>query len=116
LSKLSKYATKDQLVREGLDELDVNAKSELDGTDDDLDDDLDDAELEIESGIEDQQEMKNDNDNYGIKNISDQLNGMVEHWFKLTQSVSPEKKESFLKLGDRLSELSDILQSEFMDG
>lgn len=109
MKDLLKSGSKTQLVQEGLDELDLNAKEELDGEEIDLDA----AEADIDVGIEKQDiEEKN---GYDIRNISDQLDGMIEHWFELAQKINPEKKESFLKLGDRLSELSDVLKTEFID-
>lgn len=114
---MSRYETKDLLVQEALDELDISAKSELDGIeeDDELEDDLDGVETDIDVGIEDAPKIETQENDYGIKNISDQLDGMIEHWFEIAQSVPAKKKEAFLKLGDRLSELSDVLQSEFLD-
>lgn len=52
---------------------------------------------------------------FTVNNVKDQLNGMVEKWFQLAQDMDPAKKESFLKLGDRLSEITDVIESEFMN-
>lgn len=118
LNELSRYRPKSRsALKEALDELDINAKEELDGKDldTDLEVDMDPVESELESGLKDREKPQESNNDYGIKNISDQLDGMIEHWFQIAQNIDPSKKESFLKLGDRLSELSEVLKAEFID-
>lgn len=110
MKTLSRLRSKAQFLQEALNDLDSNAKQELDG-----DTNLDATEADIDIGIKEKPEVEEEND-YGIKNISDQLDGMVKHWFDIAQDIEPNKKESFLKLGDRLSELSDVLKTEFIDG
>lgn len=120
MSELSKLKSKKQsTLREALDELDLSAGEELDGHD--LEDSIDvsgddQIESDLEGGIEKPSiEQSNNDSGYQITNVSEQLDGMVEHWFQLTQNVPANKKEAFLKLGDRLSELNDVLKSEFLD-
>jgi len=117
------------VLQEKLDELDLAAKEELDGIEDDIDNELepDENELDLESDVD---KIESDIDNiqdpqkpemsnrqeYDLSHVTSQLDGMVEHWFKLAENMEPEKKENFLKLGERLSEIADVLQSEFLNG
>lgn len=105
-------------LRENLDELDLSAKEELDGVEDDLDleDDLDPVESDMDNIQEPERPESNNKQEYNINQVTAQLDGMVEHWFKLAQNMEPNKKEDFLKLGDRLSEISEILNAEFVNG
>lgn len=119
-------------LSEEIEEIDNLAKNELDGN-------LSDEELNLDLGIdkselndaknEPDDETKNiddtnpadsieapvQEDGYQISNVRDQLNGMVEKWFQLAKNLDPSKKEAFLKLGDRLSEITDVIESEFMN-
>lgn len=122
MNELSKSKSKKRsTLQEALDELDLSAGEELDGHDLDLNLDdqdigeVDKIESDLESGIEEPAIEQSDNTGYQVRNVSEQLDGMVEHWFKLAQRMPANKKESFLKLGDRLSELSDVLKAEFLD-
>lgn len=53
-------------------------------------------------------------EDYTLSQAADQLAGIVDHWFRFTQKLKPEQKDTFLKLGDRLSELYDVLRAEFL--
>jgi hypothetical protein len=53
-------------------------------------------------------------DGYTIRNVHDQLNGIVNNWFQFAVNMKPEEKEKFLALGERLSEITDIVKTEFM--
>jgi len=53
-------------------------------------------------------------EDYTLSQAADQLAGIVDHWFRFTQKLKPEQKDAFLKLGDRLSELYDVLRTEFL--
>lgn len=98
---------------EALDDVDKHAKEELDGLDLDLNanPEAEDTEKDIEVDIEAPPEPTN---GYTLQNVSDQLNGMIEKWFQLASEMPPEKKEKFLKLGDRLDEITNVIRSEFM--
>ena len=138
MNNLYQYKTKGlSALQEGLDELDLSAKEELDGIEDELDSDMgiesdidkdpdvDDMDIEsdvdqIETDMDDIQrperpETSNPQE-YNVNHVVSQLDGMVEHWFKLAQEMEPDKKENFLKLGERLSEITDVLNSEFLNG
>ena len=115
LNSLSNYSKKSRLVIEKeLDELDIQASKDIEDVDIDSSGDLDQVEFDIDSDKE-PEEVKTVNDDYSIKNVSDQLDGMIKQWFELAQNLSAEKKEPFLKLGDRLSELTEILKTEFLN-
>ena len=117
LNKLHQYTTNELLLRESLDELDLSAKEELDGIDDlDLEDDLDPIESDMDNVQKPERPDSNNKQEYNLSQVSAQLDGMVEHWFKLAQNVDSDQKEDFLKLGDRLSEIAELLNSEFVNG
>lgn len=52
-------------------------------------------------------------DGYNINNVKDQLQGMVDNWFRFTIDMTPEGKEKFLMLGERLAEILNIINTEF---
>lgn len=52
---------------------------------------------------------------YNLQHVTSQLEGMVDHWFDLSQSLDASKKEAFLKLGDRLYEIINVIRTEFTD-
>ena len=107
-------------LREGLDELDLSAKEELDGVESDLDqdleNDLDPIEADLDTMERPERPESSGSQEYSVNHVVSQLDGMVDHWFKLAQNVQPEQKENFLKLGERLSEIVAVLQSEFSNG
>lgn len=57
--------------------------------------------------------QKNANSGYTLGNVSSQLDGIVKNWFQFAVSMQPDEKERFLALGERLSEISDLIKSEF---
>jgi hypothetical protein len=87
------------------------------------DPEIEDPEIEnqeIENQEIENQEIENQDGSktasgYSLKNVNDQLEGMVNKWFKLAQNYEGDQREAFLKLGDRLSEISDVLESEFIE-
>ena len=80
-------------------------------TDDiETDDILDLGSVESDEPIEGQEKQ-----GFTIQHARDQLNGMVSRWFEIAKSISPEKREPFLKLGDRISEIIDVIESEFLN-
>lgn len=131
---------KKSLVLEA-EELDSKAKEELDGIDLDSELDIDDGELdqenleiddnedEVDINLEDEADIdinssetdvdlppaQQNNQDYNLGNVRDQLNGMIEKWFQLAKTLDPNKKDPFLKLGDRLSEITDVIESEFIN-
>lgn len=116
---MSRSTTRTRLVlEEELDELDLQASKELEGLDDEdnnLENDLNQIETDLDSGLDEPNKINKNNNEYGLKNVSDQLDGMIKQWFKLTQNLPAEKKEPFLKLGDRLSEITEVLKVEFLN-
>ena len=110
----------DKLAKEELDGVDLKNDTENDNTDIfDLDITNKDPELNQE------QDKKPDNpvplessseSGYNLNDVKYQLKGMIEKWFKLAQNIDPNKKEAFLKLGDRLSEIASVISSEFING
>ena len=52
-------------------------------------------------------------DGFTLSNVSGQIDGMVKNWFKFAVNLDPEKKEKFLALGERLSEISDMIKKDF---
>jgi hypothetical protein len=134
-SKLGTSFLREQSLDNSLEDIDKSAKEELDGTDP-LEAELDggeelEAELDIEGDGEEEIDIEQDvsvdapspeelqdnkqNQEYDLNHVTSQLNGMVERWFKLAQPMDPSKKEQFLKLGDRLSEIVEVIESEFMN-
>lgn len=83
------------LLEEALGDIDNSAKEELDGFDN-------------------VNELNVTNDGYDLNDVINQLNGMINKWFKLASSMSEEKKSNFLKLGDRLDEITKVLETEFI--
>lgn len=116
-------------VTEALNDLDIKAKEELDGSDledeldqelegaSEVDQELEDIEPEVDAvdmdEIPEPPESDQPRQGYDLNNVVDQINGMIEKWFQLAQGIDPSRKESFLKLGDRLSEIVDVIESEF---
>ena len=117
LSHLGQYSGKrSSLLKEALGDLDNNAKLELDGPDELGPDELELGDTEDIVDVEDVPEPPKSiaAQGYSLQNVADQLNGMIDKWFKLAAEMPPEKKQNFLKLGDRLDEIVNVLQSEFM--
>ncbi len=56
---------------------------------------------------------RNGHDGFTLDNVSGQIDGMVKNWFKFAVDMDPEKKEKFLALGERLSEISEMLKTDF---
>jgi hypothetical protein len=50
---------------------------------------------------------------FSLSNVTDQLDGIVNHWFEFAVDLPPDAKEKFLALGERISEISDIVKKEF---
>lgn len=99
-------------LKEALGDLDDNAKIELDGVE--PEDNTKEADiLDVEDVPEPPDTIPVQRE-YSLQNVIDQLGGMVDKWFKLAAEMPPDKKENFLKLGDRLDEVIKVLQSEFM--
>ena len=55
----------------------------------------------------------NNDSGYSVNDVTNQLQGMVDNWFRFTMDMTPEAKEKFLALGERLAEISSIINSEF---
>lgn len=119
MNSLQSYNTKKlSALKENLDDLDLSAKEELDGSaleDEESDIESNEPDLELDIGNSDENVQQKPQE-YNLNHVSSQLDGMVEHWFQLAQELPPEKKENFLKLGERLSEIVEVIQSEFMNG
>lgn len=122
---------------EGLKDIDKGAKTELEGAPD-LDSAFD-AELgvdkaeapveapeapadlgtDLEAGPDKEYNPKLNQVNkpggsgYTLSNVADQLDGIVNNWFQFAVDLPPDAKEKFLALGERLSEISDIVKEEF---
>jgi len=82
------------------------------------------AEIGSDEKVDDMSEIENYNpklnqtnepnsSGYTLKNITDQLDGIVKNWFKFAVNMKPDSKEKFLALGERISEISDIVKEEF---
>jgi hypothetical protein len=50
---------------------------------------------------------------FTLRNVTDQLDGIVKNWFNFAVEMNPDAKEKFLALGERISEISDIVKKEF---
>jgi len=106
--------------QEALDDLDKRAGEELDGLGfDDLEDELkQEVESDTESTVEEPEAEFTDKpeksvQGYDVQDVIHQLDGMIEHWFQLAVGMEGDKKENFLKLGDRLQEIMQVMKSEF---
>lgn len=55
----------------------------------------------------------NGHDGFTLSNVSSQIDGMVNKWFQFAVNMDPEKKDKFLALGERLSEISEMLKTDF---
>ena len=139
--KLNQLSTselgKNFLLEKSLNDIDNSAREELDGKDP-LESELS-GEAELEAGLDtdldpepdktikkeknvsvdldapspDELQTNSQNQEYDLNHVTSQLNGMIERWFSLAQGIDPSKKEPFLKLGDRLSEIIEVIESEF---
>lgn len=109
---------------EGLNEIDNGAMSELEGTPG-LDSTLDsalgdtpeipavDTDAKDEYNPKVNQLNKPGGSGFSLSNVTDQLDGIVNHWFEFAVDLPPDAKEKFLALGERISEISDIVKKEF---
>lgn len=141
LNQLSKSTAKKSLVLEGIQRINEKAGEELDGilqdmedidsddslaadlidtVDTDLDQDID-PDPEIDDlppeMLDEPSDLSDDQEQAGftVQNAKDQLNGMVSKWFEIAKSVPNERREAFLKLGDRISEIVQVMESEFIN-
>lgn len=120
LSNISKSRTSILSEEEGLKGIDNGAMSELEGAPD-LDSKLDlelGAESTPEAEVSDYNPKKNqlnkpNGSGYTLNNVTEQLDGIVKNWFQFAVDMQPDAKEKFLALGERLSEISDIVKEEF---
>lgn len=57
--------------------------------------------------------QKNANSGYTLGNVGSQLDGIVKNWFQFAVTMKPDQKERFLALGERLSEIAELVKTEF---
>lgn len=77
------------------------------------DEDLPAQEAENEYNPKINQLNKPNGSGFSLSNVTDQLDGIVNHWFEFAVDLPPDAKEKFLALGERISEISDIVKKEF---
>jgi hypothetical protein len=122
LSNISKLHTNILSEEEGLQDIDNDAKSELEGVsletpvappaDENMANELE-NESELDYNPKSNQINKPNSSGFTLQNVTDQLDGIVKNWFNFAVEMNPDAKEKFLALGERISEISDIVKKEF---
>ena len=118
LEKLDKSANTELEGEDGLDSIVNNIEPKKDNSAIDNIDNIDnlDNKQELKDDYNPKSNVINDPSNrsgYTLKNVADQLDGIVNNWFEFAINMKPDSKEKFLALGERVSEISDILKKEF---
>jgi hypothetical protein len=61
-------------------------------------------------------DVENMRSGFSLTHVSDQLDGIVNNWFEFAIDMEGDEKEKFLALGERISEISDIIRTEYTRG
>ena len=103
-----------RMIKENVAKIDKLAKEELDGIDLDVEDTPEEINVDVDTGDQKTADDQGDQE-YNLKHVVSQLNGMVDHWFHLAQGMDDAKRDNFMKLGDRMSEIVEVIESEFLN-